>query len=432
MIINRENLYEVIKKECSGKYSIGLHGISKAKVSDIYRMDEDAAASNILDNGLKVRANRSINGTVKPFGRLDDKNDIEEVYEGLTYYQYYDSDTFVIVAIPVELKSEDGRTLYIGSTNLNSRYQKHFDTTGSEVSCVCDSIILNNQNVIDPCFILGSFKVLENGLVDLKINDKHISRNGNVISNDVFDQYCSKLGSDFFSWGVLDLFDAYLRKDLSKISELEKKVRPFSMESYYLLETISQLKNEENVDDFTLEQIERTLLLLKKEYYEIQKANNEYYGSPETEKSNVKVNYTFDEIVNFALNDPYHFYELPNEIRDNVELMRSVLKTKGLNSYILNFLGDNVRNDWESMINLVNNCHENYFEYSIDYCYSDDESNFNFSEEIGIDILLNPLFWETLNKRIVEINENSRYKIPLFNVELELEFARQGKLSKNK
>ena len=51
---------------------------------------------------------------------------LETTFKGLTNYWYGSDRDYIIVATPVEIECEDGRILYAGATNLESKYKKYF------------------------------------------------------------------------------------------------------------------------------------------------------------------------------------------------------------------------------------------------------------------------------------------------------------------
>ena len=432
MIIKREELYEKLKEICPGKYSIGLHGISVDRIRYFYNdentpTDElsDTAAKQIVENGLRVEHNRSINGTVQFFGRLDSKDDLKAVFDGLSYYYYGSNKDYIIVATPIEIKKDDETSLYIGKTNLDSAYKKYFDTKGSEISSLSDHIILNRTNIIDPKFILGRFKILEDGNIELIPNEKHISKQNSIVSDEEFNQYKQKVNLAM-PFDCLSLYTAFITRDISLIKKYLPVLMKNKPETAFILETITQLLNEENIQDLTNEEL-KALEELKETYKEIQEKNKRYYEEKQKYLESLK-SYTLEQIQEFALNNPYSFNDFPKEIREDLTLMRELTKTPGLRPILLSYLGENIRNDETAMVNLVNNCSDEYFDY-IGFRNKGKNQSDLIYQDIGLDVRTSPLFWDSLNMRIQQLRATG-YEIPYFDTEKELRIANEKKEAK--
>lgn len=431
MIIKREELYEKLREICPGKYSVGLHGISLTRVNYFYgnqdRSDDELSeeiAKNIVERGLRVEHGRSVNGTVKFFGRLDSRDDLRSVFDGLSYYTYGSDKDYIIVATPIEFKKSDGTTLYVGKTNLESEYKRHFDTTGNQESSILDKIILNyNCNTIDPSFIIGRFKILEDGQIDFQPNEQHISKQNDTFSNEEFDKYTERL---FYAmpFECFSLHKAFITKDITQMKSALPILTKHPEQNAFILETITQLLEEENVQNLTDEDL-KTLEELKQECRKIQAQNKAYFEEKQRYLESLK-SYTLEQIQEFALNNPYRFNDFPPEIKNNVELMRQVAKTPGLRPIILCYMGDAARNDPTTMINLVNNCDGEHFDF-IEYPPKGrDKSDLAYTS-IGLEVRSTPLFWESLNTRIQELNQTSKYERLYFDTEKELRLAEKEK-----
>lgn len=436
MIIKREELYETLKKICPGKYSVGLHGISLSRVQDFYGLDislpeviSTATAKQIVENGLRVESARTINGTVAFMGRLDDPDSLEKTFKELASYRYGSDKDYIIVATPVEIECEDGRTLYVGATNLNSKYKRYFDTTGNETTTVLDKIILSDKSIIKPRFILGRFKKLNDEEIELDINPEHLSQTGKKFTSEEYENYVKCLRYSTYSPVLYPL----LKKDLVALRDSLYDLDENLYTSAYLIETIEQLLREDQIREFSEEDLKR-LAELKQRHRQILE-DNKRYEEEQQQKLERMANYTIDEIREFALNNhPTYFQNFPDSIKNNIELMRELTKTPGLNSFIVYYLGPNVRNDSEAMINLVNNCRtSNFPEYFNDDIWYDgqlpNKSDLGY-DTIGLDVRTNPLFWESLNTRILEINKEEEKNYPYFDTEKEVRLATELKAKK--
>ena len=166
MIIKRGELYEILRSQLNGEYSIGLHGITgngpswygensdtENKRIEVYNVQQE-----ILKNGLKIYSDRTINGTVAFFGRIDDAKNAEHLnHDGLLNYNY-GGRAIVIVAIPTIIRDENGRSLYLGDTNLNSEYKSDMGSKGYETTTLRDEIF--SKKLIPKEYILGTYKLL--------------------------------------------------------------------------------------------------------------------------------------------------------------------------------------------------------------------------------------------------------------------------------
>lgn len=252
MIIKRADLYEILQTQCPGKYSIGLHGINVESFKSINGVETDLSdnelstmiAKNILRNGLKVESSKSINGTVKFFGRLDINDDLKHIFKELSSYKYTSAKDYIIIASPVEFSCEDGTKLYVGATNTDSSFKNYFDSTDDEITTIFDKVVLNETSTVDPKFILGHFKILDDETIDLEINDQHISKRQGIMSKQEFTEYVDKLKVHIL-FDYPYLLTTFLKKDLTKIRELTENLTDRPHQTAYLLETISQLLNEE-------------------------------------------------------------------------------------------------------------------------------------------------------------------------------------------
>lgn len=266
MIIERKKLYEILRTQLHGEYSIGLHGIdphrldtnegfsSATKLSDnsIYK-----ATQAILSNGLV--SNRTINGTVHSLGRIDDADNIDRIIEELETYNYGGRE-IIILALPVIFRDANGREIFLGASNLNSTFRYHFDSTGYEESTLSDAVL--SQNVIPNDYILGSYKLLQDGMVDVSLNRDHISFNDNVVSSDTIDQIYEDLDFIFARISEPDLspsvFASSSKEELMKLYErLNSRLSVTHSDIFksrlerdlaMVLETLKQYINEDSIN----------------------------------------------------------------------------------------------------------------------------------------------------------------------------------------
>lgn len=148
MIIKREDLYNILRAQLKGEYSIGFHGIDicRLKYFNLEKSEDNnnmahLAAEEIRANGLKVFNSRTINGTVEFYGRIDDVKNVEHLKDGLSRYCYGGRE-IIIVAVPTIIRNKEGEEIFLGATNLKSKYEKYFDSTGYQVTTLFDKAIL--------------------------------------------------------------------------------------------------------------------------------------------------------------------------------------------------------------------------------------------------------------------------------------------------
>ena len=435
MRIKREDLYEFIKDAVDGAYSIGMHGITASRAQQFYNIPEnmtneeisDITAKLIIKNGLQIFSARTINGTVAFFGRTDDPDDLEQLYDKLSNYRYGNDHDYIVVATPIELTSPSGETIFIGKTNLDSEYSEYFSTTGSEITCVADIIIPEStmeEKIISPRFILGRFKKISEAEIEFELNPEHVS--SKPLTEEEFESIKDRYKHSVYSYDSMLIDEYLLEKDMAGIEEELPKLKKNERFNAPLLETIKQMKKPiRKFDEFDQEDLEalkdtqRTIIRHNIEYLEEQKR---YYESLK--------NLTNEEVCEFIREKPYHLSDLPKEYLDDVELMRKATKSQGLKPIILCYMSDNVRNDSETMINIVNNCQDRSFDY---YSPEQDPEKSNLSyPTIGLDVRCNELFWETLNTRMYEIYKDSPNKINYFNIEKEIRIATEEKEKQSK
>lgn len=265
MEINRSDIYKLLRAQLKGDYSIGLHGISsfgpslyddgEASDEDIYRASEE-----IMQEGLVIFNNRTINGTVAFFGRIDDEDNVQHLTEdGLLNYNY-GGRGIIIVAIPTTFKSRSGESMYLGDTQINGEYKRYLESQGYQISTLRDAAL--SEKVIPLKYILGAYMLLPDGNVDFQLNQKHMSFGDNRISDDEFDKIKEEIKIYLtigIGWPLRDIIDANLIYNYEKISNderielynnlrdilLNKQVSPLIKESIAaFLETLKQYINE--------------------------------------------------------------------------------------------------------------------------------------------------------------------------------------------
>ena len=249
MEIKRTELYDTISTICKDAYAIGLHGVDYNRMDKFYGVDHDKGLESIFNNGLQVFNARTINGTVKFFGRIDLERDKEKLSDGLNNYTYRSKD-YIIIALPVILKTRHGYKLYQGCPNLNTKYKDYIGSKGYEKTTFADTYALDEQHRVVPEYILGRFRVLEDGYVDLYLNDRHMS-DTNLVSEAKYDYICEKISRDVVGISIYsltpscfgnidDVNEEYIKRVISSFEEKLPR-------TYYVCETLEQLLEEKKL-----------------------------------------------------------------------------------------------------------------------------------------------------------------------------------------
>lgn len=268
MILKRSDIYKVLRAALKGDYSVGLHGISSfgPRWGDgIESSDEEIvrAANEIMSEGMIIFNNRTINGTVEFFGRIDDADNVRHLNEdGLMNYNYGGRE-ICIVAIPTTMKSESGEHIYLGDTQVYGEFKRFQESRGYQISTLRDEV--TSEKVIPPGYILGSYTLLGDGNVDFRLNPIHMCFNGNVISDEQFEALrnklrtfltvgiCWPLGDKINSESIIN-YDSISNEDRIELFEklksmlLNGEVPPVTQEAVAaLLETLKQYINEPRI-----------------------------------------------------------------------------------------------------------------------------------------------------------------------------------------
>lgn len=269
MIINRKKLYDILTNQLKGEYVVGLHGIDYNRFENFYDFDKKDAVNSIIDYGLEVVGYRTIHGTVALFGRIDIEEDKDKVIDNLNTYNYGSND-YIIVAIPTILRTSSGKELYLGCPNLDCEFNKYIGTTGYQETTLFDEFILErtvNTQFVKPEFILGSFKTLGDGNIDLKFNKNHISFKNNYVDEEFYNKVEENVKLELFyspkenglNISVSDLEnpesidEERITGVVNKLKELIE-IKKNYLESFdnrisevTLYETLKQLLNEKNL-----------------------------------------------------------------------------------------------------------------------------------------------------------------------------------------
>ena len=189
-------VFELLNGE---EYSIGLHGIGpESSKWSVQMSDTSAVADKIIEEGLRVAGNRTINGTVAFQGRIDYKEDAEQIGDGLRHYRWESATRYVLVALPVTFRDAHGNQIFGGKNNLKNNFDIAYQLT-----CLTDCIILDKENKLPPEYILGIYELLPDGNIEFELNDKHISQNGGVLSDEEFERLNENYNNSLYGFDKL-------------------------------------------------------------------------------------------------------------------------------------------------------------------------------------------------------------------------------------
>lgn len=175
MVLKIEELKDVISDVVSENCTIGLHGIKRSKG---YTWKKERIKTNmervfsIFNSGLNVTTTHSaVHGTVMFLG-----SSFENEFENdLKDYRWHDSINFIIIAIPENIKSGDGRELYIGKPSSDTFFEMNMD---EDLTSMAEAIFYNLTR-IPSSFILGNYRLLDNGMVNFTYNPNFIGFRNN-------------------------------------------------------------------------------------------------------------------------------------------------------------------------------------------------------------------------------------------------------------
>ena len=188
-ISNAKQLNNLLPRDFKKGYSIGMHGFDGYQYWD---KDENGnyvpnvalvneVKQSILDNGLRINGERNLLSTVS-FEALDK-------YVQTSGYYILGG---VIVAIPNSIKTEDGKEMFLGSPNENSKHYegKHWDRNRQATSYA--ETVLVKDGTLPPEFILGTYTKDDDG-IDVTLNDRHLSKTGNVVSQEEYKEIQTRM-----------------------------------------------------------------------------------------------------------------------------------------------------------------------------------------------------------------------------------------------
>lgn len=289
-------------------------------------------------------------------------------------------------------------------------------------------------------------KNLEQWLDNLLSDDSYKNNIERIVriclsDGDVDCQTLEKIDTSNATFIKLPKYSTILKK--MKMKEEKAKEEISDNDEMFLLEKLAILayskitvkKNSDGKEEWVSENGEEELLQVKKILMdnEVFKAivTNKYEklfhlsGWISSFHKNILTNP--ENIKLLALNKPTYFNCIPEELRNNIELMRSCANQEGINSFIIYYVGENVQNDFEFISNLIINSNEKTFRFYRETDGNSNESNMVYGDCIGIDIKSDIRFWHLLNAKIVHINQTTNNNFPLFSIKKELSLLETSK-----
>lgn len=143
-----------------------------------------------------------------------------------------------------------------------------------------------------------------------------------------------------------------------------------------------------------------------------------YYFSQEirNQEENVKL---------LAVNAPILLSLVSKEKREDKKLMREVSSQSGISPSILYFVGEELQNDFDFVINIIENANSLTFDFYMPN--EEGATNLKYHDILGQEIKENGAFWSLLNAKIDTLNRTGMTHIPNFDVEKELSLAKGSK-----
>ena len=171
-------------------YAVGMHGIGMRSGDQ----DPNVVMNSIAQNGLEVRNNRTVHGTVEFFGRLGSNR--ADVTRNIDNYAYGGGNQ-VIIATPTTIKNANGEMIYIGGPNTKSSIVDYsrggYDTTSLGDKC----LVVDGK--VPSEFVYGYFTDNPDGSVEFHPNPNHVSKTGGVVTDATFNHSKETLSREFNS-----------------------------------------------------------------------------------------------------------------------------------------------------------------------------------------------------------------------------------------
>lgn len=178
-IRDEKELKKLLPDGLRKEYAVGIHGFD----GDYWVQDDEGhysldsgkiekAKQDILRDGLRFSKSRILLSTVR-FSNLSSYVSTRE---------YYDAGG-IIVALPSVLKSDKGRTMFLGKPNEEAMKNTHWDRNREPISL--SEVLLADEGRLDPKFILGTYTKGEDG-IEVTLNSNHMAFQNNGLVSEEF------------------------------------------------------------------------------------------------------------------------------------------------------------------------------------------------------------------------------------------------------
>ena len=133
------------------------------------------------------------------------------------------------------------------------------------------------------------------------------------------------------------------------------------------------------------------------------------------------------KLMHVALATPWYFDQCATEEeRNNVELMIMCASQKGIRPRFTCYVGPEVQDNFAFISSLIINATAHDFDFYGISLESVEGSVMRYGESIGKNVRTNPAFWDLLNAKIMSLEINENYSLPLFDSEKELKCAQMS------
>ena len=187
IVTRREWFHGLLKDYIHDDYSIGFHGVGKYRLSDENSTSVHGVLENVLGKGLKINDGRTLLGTVEYLN--DDLFDNEEDF--VCNFMYGDTKEYIVVSLPKVLRNSKGEEIYLGYPTYGNNGS---NPPGYQISSLADLLLpdyTGDVSLLPPEFVLGKL-IIDKTSFTFTPNKKHMSLNGNIVSDEFFDK-CRKM-----------------------------------------------------------------------------------------------------------------------------------------------------------------------------------------------------------------------------------------------
>lgn len=238
------SLEEIFERLDITEYGIGVHGIASGS-------DEEKAttADSILKTGLQINNNsNSILSTAISLG-TDKESDLPSIQRQIVEYYYGNGlRVNVVIAVPIEIESENGEKIFLGFPEKNLR------TSGQqyEEHCVLD-LICSRMKGIPQEFILGYYRDNPDGSGAFIRNPKHYSSLEKEEREELFGRILANMNDR-----ARDINDMVQKGDIERLRNSRNFFKNRSLPTYLLDSAIKHIEKKQEKTGRRLLHVEKT------------------------------------------------------------------------------------------------------------------------------------------------------------------------------